>query len=327
MLPKSSKPRAVPWLGLFAVGTALLISGCSSGAGTGAVSIPSAPAVPPGGAAEHSQGTGLPSTAASPAVASVSASPTAKAGQTNAPLSALGSAPPIAGASYAGSLVLNATGAQLKSWNQTSSYCQGQSWEVPDGSVTTDSSDDAVLETTGKAGSCVALISPASYSSAVIEAYMYLPPLPGKSGTIADWTSLWMSGDNWPADGELDAVEAYPAGDTSSVSWHYGTPDSPLSISTGNTGELPVKGTDITPGWHVVDIVYTKGFFAVYYDGKEYTSLSSDIVTGSPLDLRITTSVTPDVSSVLQTIGGAPVNSDSSPAAIAVKYVKVWSFK
>lgn len=238
--------------------------------------------------------------------------------------------PPIAGASHAGSLVMNATGAQLESWDQTSSYCGGQSWEVPDGKVATDSSDDVVLQTTGQPGSCVALISPRSYSSAVIEASIYFPPLPGKSGVIANWTSFWLSGQNWPADGELDAVEAYPAGTTSAVTWHWGTPDSLLSISTGDGGPdgvLPVKGANITPGWHVVDIAYTRGFFAVYYDGTEYTSLSSDIVTGAPLDMRITTSVTPNVDSVIQTIGGPPVNSDSSPAGIAVKYVKVWSFK
>jgi hypothetical protein len=37
--------------------------------------------------------------------------------------------------------------------------------------------------------------------------------------------------------------------------------------------------------------------------------------------------VTPDNSEVEQTIGNAPQNSDSSPAGMAVKYVKIWSFK
>lgn len=50
--------------------------------------------------------------------------------------------------------MLNATGATLTSWNQTSSFCSGQSWEVGDGTVSTDSSGVAVLATTGKAGSC-----------------------------------------------------------------------------------------------------------------------------------------------------------------------------
>jgi hypothetical protein len=77
----------------------------------------------------------------------------------------------------------------------------------------------------------------------------------------------------------------------------------------------------------VVDIVYTKGFFAVYYDGKKFTSLSSSVVTGAPLNILVTTSVTPDTMQIEQQLGNAPQNSDSSPAAMAVKYVKVWSFK
>ena len=241
------------------------------------------------------------------------------------------SPPPVAGASYAGSVVLNATGSQLTSWNETSSFCAEDSWEVADGTVSTDSSDDAVLATTGKSGSCVGLISPGAYSSAVIEAYIYFPPLPGKSDTIADWTSLWLTDQStWPADGELDAVDAEPLTGVNATAWHWGTTGSVLSMSTdgfAQEGTLPMDGPNLTPGWHVVDIIYTKGFFAVYYDGKQFTSLSSSVVTGSPLNIFIATSVTPDVSQVEQTIGGSPLNSDSSAAGMAVKYVKIWTYK
>src|ERR1700740_411624 len=71
---------------------------------------------------------------------------------------------PVAAASYAGSLELNASGSQLASWNQTSKYCTEDSWEVPDGAVSTGSSGDATLSTTGKPGSCAAIISPQAYS-------------------------------------------------------------------------------------------------------------------------------------------------------------------
>ena len=241
------------------------------------------------------------------------------------------SPPPVAGASYAGSVVMNATGSQLTSWNETSSFCAEDSWEVADGTVSTDSSNDAVLATNGKAGSCVGLISPGAYSSAVIEAYIYFPPLPGSLDTIADWTSLWLTDQStWPVDGELDAVEAEPVTGVNATAWHWGTTGSVLSMSTdgfAKNGTLPVDGPNLTPGWHVVDIAYTKGFFAVYYDGRQFTSLSSSVVTGAPLNILITTSVTPDISQVQQTIGGSPQNSDSSPAGMAVKYVKVWTFK
>ena len=238
---------------------------------------------------------------------------------------------PLGGASYAGSLVLNDTGSQLTSWNQTSEFCSEQSWEVPNGTVSTDSSDDAVLTVDGSDGSCVGLISPGAYSSAVIEADIDFPALPGNSDTIADWTSFWLTnGAAWPEDGELDAVEAEPVDGINATAWHGGTSDSPLWLSTdgfAQDGTLPKDGANLTPGWHVVDIVYTKGFFAVYYDGKQFTSLSSDDVTGDPLNIYLTTSVTPDISQIQQQLGGPPVNSSSSPATLAVKYLKVWSFQ
>lgn len=54
---------------------------------------------------------------------------------------------------------------------------------------------------------------------------------------------------------------------------------------------------------------------------------SCAIVTGAPVNILITTSVTPGNVQIEQQLGNAPQNSDSSPAAMAVKYVKVWSFK
>src|ERR1700761_3620138 len=325
-LPKSKNKRAVLFVSIsvIVVAAVLIPTRAFSHHPSGAISIPSPPAITFGEATVPSASASAP--ARPHAKASASASPAPRPSQ-----QANFMPPPIARAKYAGSLVLNATGAALKSWNSTSSFCQQDTWEVGDGKVSTDSSDDAVLATTGKAGSCVGLVSPGTYSSAVVEAYVYFPPLPGNSGTIANWTSLWLTDQaNWPADGELDATEAEPATGVNAVAYHWGSADSPQWMSTDGyaaNGTLPVDGTNLKPGWHVVDIAYTKGFFAVYYDGKEYTSLSSDIITGDPVNIIISSSVTPDDDAVEQTIGTAPVNSDSSPAGMAVKYVKVWSYK
>jgi hypothetical protein len=273
---------------------------------------------------------------ASPIASATAAMPAATPSVTPSPratirIPAMISPPPVAGASYAGSVVLNSTGSRLASWNQTSSFCTQESWETPSGVVSNDRFGDAMVAVNGQDGSCAGLISPQAYSSAVIEAFIYFPPLPGSSGTIADWTSVWLTNQaNWPADGELDAVEAEPATGVNAVAYHWGSAGSPQSMSTdgfAQGGTLPKDGPNLTSGWHVVDIVYTKGFFAVYYDGKEYTSLSSSIVTGAPVNILITTSVTPDNAQIEQQLGNAPQNSDSSPAAMAVKYVKVWSFK
>lgn len=238
---------------------------------------------------------------------------------------------PMAGADHAGSLVLNDSGSQLVSWNKTSSYCSSDSISQPTGTVSTDSSGDATLTTTGKPSSCVAMISPDAYSASVIEADIDFPALPGKSGTIANWTSFWLTNQaTWPVDGELDAVEAAPLTGKNTVSWHSGPDESSVFVASTDTfhqTRLPIKGPNLTPGWHVVDIVYTKGSFAVYYDGQEYTSYSSSKVTGSPLNILLTSTVTPKTEAAWNLIGGPEVNSATSPTTIAVKYLRVWSYK
>jgi hypothetical protein len=244
-----------------------------------------------------------------------------------------GSGPvPMAGADHAGSLVLNASGSELTSWNQTATFCPSNSFPLADGTVSTNSDGDATLSTTGKPNSCVGIVSPATYSSGVIEADINFPALPGKPGTIANWTAFWMTNqDTWPVDGEIDAVESEPATGVNAVGYHWGTRDSQEAVSTDGfapDGNLPKDGPNLTPGWHTVDVVYTKGFFAVYYDGKQYTSASNSVITGAPLNIILSSGVTADTSEVRQSLGGsAPKNSDSSPATLAVKDVRVWSYK
>jgi hypothetical protein len=231
---------------------------------------------------------------------------------------------------YIGSLILDDTGAQLKSWNQTSSYCPQTPTVIGNGTVGTDSSGDVTLTTSGTAGSCAALISPGAYSSNVIEAELYFPALPGKPGTIANWTTFWMTdGPAWPVDGELDGVEVEPVDAINAVTWHSGTTSAPFSASTSGFSpvRLPVDGANLTPGWHTVDIVYTKGFFAVYYDGTEFTSYSSSNVTGDPLNIYFTMVNTPATSSVEKAIGSPPINSANAPTTYTVRSLKIWSLR
>jgi hypothetical protein len=245
--------------------------------------------------------------------------------------SSSGGETPLAGSQYAGSLVLNAPGSQLASWNKTSSYCTSDSISTPTGTVATNSSGDATLTTTAKSGSCAAIISPDAYSSGVIEADVDFPALPGKPGTIANWTSFWLTNQAvWPVDGELDAVEAAPLTGKNAVSWHSGPDSSSVYVASTDgfhAGKLPTSGPNLTPGWHTVDVVYTKGFFAVYYDGHEFTSYTSSKVTGAALNVIVSSTVTPKTSSAWNLIGGPEVNSAKSPATTTVKYLRVWSYK
>ena len=229
-----------------------------------------------------------------------------------------------------GTLILNDTGAQLTSWNQTANYCPGSPDIIGDGTIGTDSSGDVTLTTTSTPGSCAALISPGTYTSNVIEADVDFPALPGKPGTVADWVALWLTnGPAWPEDGELDAAEVEPVNATNAVTWHSGTTSAPFSASTDDIDgvDLPADCGNVTPGWHTVDIVYTKGFFAVYYDGQKFTSYTSSNVTGSPLNIYFTIVNTPDTSPIQEAIGGPPINSDSSPATFKVRDLKIWSLR
>ena len=167
--------------------------------------------------------------------------------------------------------------------------------------------------------------------SGVIEADSDFPALPGHPGTIANWTSFWLvNQDKWPVDGELDAAEAEPVDGTNAVSWHSGPDDSSVFVASTDTCHevrLPASGANLRPGWHVVDIVYTKGFLAVYHDGHQYTRYTSAKVTSAALNILLTSTVTPACSTARSLMGGSPVSSDSSAATIGVKYIRVWSYK
>jgi hypothetical protein len=235
---------------------------------------------------------------------------------------------PLAGGGQAGQLVLNEPGSALTSWNATSSYCPATNSYLADGAVGTDSSGGVTLTTTSKPGSCVALISPSTYSSVVIEAEMYYPAVPGKPGTIANWSGLWLTDSaRWPEAGELDASEIEPVDGTNAVTWHSGTTSSEFTASTSSFSPLvlPTQGANLTPGWHTIDVVYTKGYFAVYYDGHAFTSYTSSNVTGDPLNVYFTAVNSPDTSAVENAIGGPPVNSANAPSTVAVKYLRIWN--
>ena len=126
--------------------------------------------------------------------------------------------------------------------------------------------------------------------------------------------------------GELDASEIEPVDGENAVTWHSGTTGSEFTASTASFSPLvlPTQGANLTPGWHTIDVVYTKGYFAVYYDGHEFTSYSSANVTGAPLNVYFTAVNSPDTSAVENAIGGPPVNSANAPSTDArSKYLRI----
>jgi hypothetical protein len=227
-----------------------------------------------------------------------------------------GSTRPMAAASHAGSLLLDDSGADLSSWLSRST-CTNYDYSA-NGKVSTDPGGNIMLTTTGGENSCAALASPQTYKSVVIETEIDLPAYPGRPSTVANWDAFWLTdAARWPEDGELDAVETPPPTGVNAVSWHSGTGTNHASfnVSTGDNS-LPAEGSDLTPGWHTIDVVYTKGYFAVYYDGSLYTSFTSQKVTGDPLTIYFTTDVYPQ-----------EPNADSSPATVKMRYLKIWAYK
>ncbi len=285
------------------------------------------------GPAASGAGQGGPGSAASvpsPLVIATARLSDGKAGPALSAPGPAGALAPLAGGNYAGSLLLNDSGAQLAKWDATSSYCPTTPGYIANGTVGTNASGDATLTTNSIPGSCAALISPGAYSSGVIEAELDFPAMPGGSSTMANWTGLWLTdGPAWPTDGELDVAEVEPVDGVNAVTWHSGTSASLFSTSTSGyvANDLPVDGPDLSPGWHTVDVVYTAGFFEVYYDGQEYTSYTSSNVTGDALNIYLTMINTANTSDMADRIGGPPVNSTNATTTFAAKYVRVWSYR
>lgn len=123
------------WVGLAViVGTALLTPVHSPAPAMGSITIPPPPPLKVSEEAEP---------AASPVVSATASLPAAGASRKPKPTPTITippmiSPPPVAGAGYAGQVVLNATGSQLASWNQTASFCTQESWENPSGMVSND---------------------------------------------------------------------------------------------------------------------------------------------------------------------------------------------
>ncbi len=98
-----------------------------------------------------------------------------------------------------------------------------------------------------------------------------------------DWPAYWMYGNNWPAQGEIDAVEANFG--TNYVSWHYTSCDGSASSSEISTNpwtydcksNATPTGTNIQPGWHIVDIAFTSSGVQVYYDGSLYVTINESV--------------------------------------------------
>jgi hypothetical protein len=180
--------------------------------------------------------------------------------------------------------------------------------------------DAAVMSTTGEpstAGSADCGHIRSQYtvptSGDVVEAKIWLPSLSSAqtfdgssypAGTLTDWPTMWTNGadstngtENWPADTEIDAVEAMYGANYVSV--HYGS----LTTSGGSSGNWTTEpqgwaGSDATyatpnagvpsvqPGWNVVDVEFTSTVANIYYNGELYVTIPASALSHDPAYLN-----------------------------------------
>jgi len=130
----------------------------------------------------------------------------------------------------------------------------------------------AEVRTTGDAGNCAEAESPHPYPT--LPGYVYEVSLYDSS--FKDWGGYWTYGTNWPAGGELDAVESTQG--QSYVSYHYGDTNTTVSTNPWQRG-LTAVSKNITTGWHIVDVAYFNQKIEIFYDGHLYVTIAGSYVT------------------------------------------------
>lgn len=204
---------------------------------------------------------------------------------------------------------------QLYKWREPQTFpgnCPANASQVSDHGAA------VAVVTTGKNGNCSSIQSLHTYpvsNGYVYEAKVYFSAIPGTK-QFADWDSFWMYGNKWPSGGELDAVETTFG--TQFLSYHYGSSNSAVSTCNKSNGCDPSAGVvkalsaNIKPGWHIIDIAYGSHRIQVFYDGREYASISGSFV--NPKSAWITFSAG---SSTTQ-------NKTGIRGTIAVKWLRVY---
>lgn len=177
-------------------------------------------------------------------------------------------------------LGVNLTGSQLPtSFVENASNSPGNCTNPRTAGISTQG-NNVILTSNGT--DCLYLQSPHTYPT--IDGYVYEAEINVSSWT--PWSAFWGYGNNWPVDGEIDAVEASPTGQNN-ISWHDST-SNPQGYSTCNNQDgcdanMPPITTPsnaqslaqgLSPGTHIVDFAFGTcgsgcGAVSVWYDGTE----------------------------------------------------------
>lgn len=175
------------------------------------------------------------------------------------------------------------TADQLRAWGPGGNdpgNCRANRSEI------TGNSSEVTLSTTGATNDCTDIQSPHTYPT--VDGYVYEARL--YFSNFYQWLAYWMYGNNWPSQGETDAVEANVGANY--FSYHYAPCNGSASSSEYSTNPwsydckttIPADSANLTPGWHTVDIAYGNHAVSVYYDGKLYASVNNSHVVNGHAD-------------------------------------------
>jgi len=118
------------------------------------------------------------------------------------------------------------------------------------------------------------------------------------SGTVANWPALWLDGQVWPEDGEIDVMEGGYGYTAFHV--HWGTGSSTAEGATVN---------DLS-GTHTYGVLWTTTGFTFFYDGADVGTVNEALTSPEYLVMENSySSVDPTV----------------FPATMYVRYVRVWN--
>jgi beta-glucanase (GH16 family) len=125
--------------------------------------------------------------------------------------------------------------------------------------------------------------------------------LAGNGSSVYDWPQIWLDGQNWPADGEIDILEGL--GGSACYHWH-GPPS--------GTGYGGCPAGNFSGGWHTFGVDWEPGSVTYYYDGTNVGSVtnSTSQITGDPMYLIL--------------VASTSAESPSQAATEQFDYVRVW---
>jgi hypothetical protein len=202
-------------------------------------------------------------------------------------------------ASEVGPLLMNATASDLAGWSTT---LGGSDCTTPGTMSVSDNLLD--MSISGAADVCDKISSSQEFSAGtIVEARIYVPA--GPDGDIADWPAFWMTGSDWPTNGEIDIAEGL--GGCLSANYHYGTVSDEGSVLSGCL--------ESQPGWYTFDVVWVGDSLTFYYNGTEVYSESGSYIVDAPELVTI------------DNTEGTYGNPTGSPSTLEVQYVRAWSYQ